>query len=126
MNAATPASPPSATASTLPSARLATQPARPSVRAAVTAEERQATPCTHPVMRSRLRPRLLLMQPQRIEAYDVVDAKVVIRIVALDIIEPTVVDLLPGHRQQGRVLFKDGLGLPDQVFAPGLVEFTVN
>src|SRR5262245_53499590 len=30
----------------------------------------------------------LLVQPARIEAYDIVDAKVVVRIVALDVIKP--------------------------------------
>src|SRR5437870_5851213 len=126
MNAATPASSPSATASTLPSARLATQPARPSTCAAVTAEARKATPWTRPTMCSRLRMRMLFIQPERIEAYDVVDAKVVVRIVALDVIEPTVVDLLPGHRQQGWVLFTDRLRLPDQVLAFGIVQLAVN
>src|SRR5215510_1224874 len=126
MNTAIPASSPSSTASTLPSARLATQPARPSACAAVTAEARKATPCTRPVMRSRLRTRILFIQPERIEAHDVVDAKVVVRIVALDVVEPAVINLLPGHRQQGRVLFKDRLGLSDQVLAPGLVELAVN
>src|SRR6266849_4613152 len=121
MNAATPASSPAATASTLPSARLATQPARPSACAVVTAEARKATPCTRPVMRSRLRTRMLFIQPERIEAHDVVDAKVVVRIVALNVIEPTVVDLLPGHREQRRVLFKDRFGLAYKVLALGIV-----
>ena len=44
----------------------------------------------------------------------------------LDIIKPPIVDLLPGHRQQGRVLFKDRLGLPDQVLPLGVVQFAVN
>jgi len=45
---------------------------------------------------------------------------------ALDVIKPTIVDLLPGHWQQGWVLFKDRLGLPDQVLTLGVVQFTVN
>jgi len=45
---------------------------------------------------------------------------------ALDVVEPAVVDLLPGHREQGRVLFKKRLGLAYEVLARGLVELAVN
>jgi hypothetical protein len=68
----------------------------------------------------------LFLQPEGIKAHDIVDAKVVVRIVTLDVVEPAVIDLLPGHREQGRVLFEDRLSLPDQVLALGLVEFAVN
>src|SRR5438046_9864570 len=36
----------------------------------------------------------LFIQPERIEAHDVVDAKVVVWIVALEVVEPAVIDLL--------------------------------
>src|SRR5262249_16245338 len=72
------------------------------------------------------RPQDLFVEPEGVEAYEIVDAKVIIRIVALDVVEPTIVDLLPGHRQQGRVLFKDRFSLPDQVLAHSVVEFAVN
>src|SRR5712691_3742149 len=55
MNAATAVSSPSATVSTLSSARLATHPLSPSARAAATVEARKPTPCTRPMRRSRLR-----------------------------------------------------------------------
>src|SRR5204862_7642101 len=56
---------------------------------------------------------LLFIQPESVKAHDVGNAKVVVRIMALDVGEPAVVDLFPGYRQQGWVLFKDRLGLPD-------------
>src|SRR5438128_6552523 len=69
---------------------------------------------------------LLFIQPESVKAHDVVNAKVVVRIMALNVGKPAVVDLFPGYRQQGWVLLKDRLGLPDQVFALGGVQFAVD
>src|SRR5262245_7399810 len=57
--------------------------------------------------------RRLLVEPERVEAHHVVDAEVLLRIVALHVVVPAVVDLLPGDRQEWRVLFHDHLGLAD-------------
>ena len=45
---------------------------------------------------------------------------------ALDVIKPPIVDLLPGYWEHGRVLLKDRLGLPHQVLALGGVQFAVD
>src|SRR5712691_6490817 len=68
----------------------------------------------------------LLVQPERIKADHIVNPKVVIRIMALDIVVPAVVDLLPGHREQRRVLFHDLFGMADERLALGIVEFTID
>src|SRR5215470_1424979 len=63
----------------------------------------------------RTGPDCLLVEPERVEAHYVVDAEVLLRIVALHVVVPAVVDLLPGDRQERRVLLHDRLGLADQL-----------
>ena len=41
----------------------------------------------------------LLVQPDSIEAYNIIDTKVVGRIVALHVVVPTIVHALPGYRE---------------------------
>src|SRR5215470_12635199 len=55
--------------------------------------------------------RPLLRQPGRVPAHHVVDPEDLVRVHALDVVEPNIVDLFPRHRQQRRVLLEDQLGL---------------
>jgi hypothetical protein len=48
-----------------------------------------------------------LVEPQRVKADDVVDAEVLVWVVTLHLIPPDINDLLPRHRQHGRVLLHD-------------------
>src|SRR5436305_14696712 len=55
--------------------------------------------------------RLRLVEPERVEPDDVVNAEIIFWVVALYVIVPDVVDLLPRDRQYWRVLLHDDLGL---------------
>src|ERR1051326_1646881 len=59
----------------------------------------------------------LLVQPHSITPYHVIDSEVARRIWPLDVPVPTVIHLLPGHREQRRILFKDGFRLPNERLA---------
>jgi len=61
--------------------------------------------------RWRLRP--LFVQPERIEADHVIDPEIILRIVALHVVVPGVVDPLPDHRQQRRIALHERFGLAD-------------
>jgi hypothetical protein len=54
------------------------------------------------------------VEPDGVLPPDVVDAEIVGGVEALDVVVPDVVDLLPGDRQNRRVLFHDLLGLAHQ------------
>src|ERR1700722_17335247 len=56
----------------------------------------------------------LFVEPERVEAHAVVDAEIFVRIVALHVVVPDVVDVLPGDRQHRRILLHDHLGVADQ------------
>ena len=69
----------------------------------------------------------LFIQPRRIPAYDVVNAKVAARRqIALHVVVPGVIHLFPGHREYGGILFHNVLGLANEGFAPGQVQFMVD
>src|SRR5436305_1291822 len=61
--------------------------------------------------------RLRLVEPERVEPDDVVNAEIIFWVVALYVIVPDVVDLLPRDRQYWRVLLHDDLGLAHEVLA---------
>src|SRR5205814_10112086 len=69
---------------------------------------------------------LRLVEPEGVEPGDVVDAEIFVRVVALHVIVPDVVDLLPGDRQYRRVLLHDGFGLADEVLALGGIKLAVD
>lgn len=69
---------------------------------------------------------LLLVKPERIESSDIIDAEVMIRIVPFDVIEPAVINALPGHGEERRVLFHHGLRLPDELLARRPIELAIN
>src|ERR1041385_6178944 len=73
---------------------------------------------------ARLRSRLV--EPEGVEPDDVVNAEIVLWIVALYVVVPDVVDLLPGDRQYRRGLFHDGLGLTHQILSLLRIELAVN
>src|SRR5919109_2979844 len=68
----------------------------------------------------------LLVEPSRVPAYHVIDPEVSIGVVALDVIEPAIVDLFIGHWEQRRILLHNLLRLADQRFAPCRVELAVD
>src|SRR5919197_275161 len=67
-----------------------------------------------------------LVQPDRIPTHHVVDPEVVGGIVTLDVVVPAVIDLLPGHGQQRRILLQDVLGLMNQGFALAVVDLAID
>src|SRR5712691_7916708 len=66
------------------------------------------------------------VQPERVKAHDVIDPEVVRGVMPLDVVIPTVVEPLPGYREQRRVLLQDSFGLQDQRFALGLIELAID
>src|SRR5262249_51422288 len=64
---------------------------------------------THPGSHDRL-----FVQPHGITPYYVINAEIARRIWPLDVRVPTVIHLLPGHRQQWRILLDDGFRLPHE------------
>lgn len=68
----------------------------------------------------------LFVQPDGVVAVDVVQAEIVLGIEALHVRVPSVVDLLPADRQQGRILLHDGLRLADQRLAFGWLHLPVD
>src|SRR5438132_7244548 len=60
---------------------------------------------------------LLLIQPHGITPYHVIDTEIARGIWPLDVRVPAVIHLLPGHRQQRRILFDAGFRLPNERLA---------
>ena len=54
-----------------------------------------------------------LIEPDDIVAVDVVEAEILLRFQALHVVVPSVVDFLPDHWQQGRIVLHEFLGLAD-------------
>src|SRR5215831_19163059 len=68
----------------------------------------------------------LFVQPERVKEHDVIDPEVIRGVMPLDVVIPPVVEPLPGHREQRRVLLQDSFGLQDQRFALGLIERAID
>src|SRR5438552_16628661 len=68
----------------------------------------------------RLRPaadkdcRSRLIQPERVEPDNVVDAEIIFWIVALHVVVPDIEDIFPCDRHQRRILLHEVLSLPNQ------------
>src|SRR5690349_2854816 len=67
-----------------------------------------------------------LIQPERVEPDDVVDAEIIFRVVALHVVVPDIEDIFPRNWHQWRILLHDVLGLPDQRHALAAISFDVD
>src|SRR5215831_773123 len=67
-----------------------------------------------------------LIQPERVESDHVVDAEIILRVVALHVVVPDIEDIFPRDRHQRRVLLHDVLGLPNERQALSRVDFDVD
>src|SRR5438132_13310365 len=69
---------------------------------------------------------LSFVEPECIQPDDVIDPEIFVGVVALDVIVPDIVDLLPGDRQYRRVLLHDGFGLAHEILALAGIDLAVD
>ena len=62
----------------------------------------------------RMRRRSRFVEPDRIQAHNVEDTEIGVRVETFDVTVPDLVDAFPGDRQERRILLHDGFGLVDQ------------